>query len=144
MGEPFRLSPQGPVQAYQTFSVRNTSDRAVRTVCEEVYCQAWREGWESVIDESTDLGKSQAAYIRTQSGRTFREMRTEAGLTVFRFESGQRCFAEHQTRPELYLVRDGDFRGNPTGQRRVHTRAADWVEHMQEEFGKFDDDRRRG
>jgi hypothetical protein len=116
----------------------------VRTVCEQVACPAWRDGWESTIDERTDLGKAQAAYIRTRSGRTFREMRTEAGLTVFRFDSGQRCFAEHQTRPELYVVRDGDFRGNPTGRRRVHSRAADWVEHMQEEFGRFDEDRRRG
>src|SRR5687768_10313752 len=101
MGEPFRLSPQGPVGAYQTFSIRSRPDRAVKTVCERAGCEAWQQGWESVIDEASDLGKSQAAYIRTQSGRTFREMRTEAGLTVFRFESGQRCFAEHQTMPEL-------------------------------------------
>jgi hypothetical protein len=144
MAEPFRLPPQGPAQAYQTFSVRSPSDRMVRTVCEQVACQAWRQGWESVIDERTDLGKAQAQYIRHQSGRTFREQKTETGLTVFRFESGQRCFAEHQTRPELYLVRDGDFRGNPTGRRRVHTRPADWVEHMQEEFGRFQDDRKEG
>lgn len=143
MGEAFRLPPQGPAEAYQTFSVKSRPDRAVKTVCERVHCQAWREGWESVIDESTDLGKAQAQYIRTQSGRTFRELHTE-GLTVFRFESGQRCFAEHQTIPELYLVRDGDHRGNPTGQRRIHTRPGDWVEHMQEEFGRFDEDRRRG
>ncbi|MFD5631584.1 hypothetical protein [Streptomyces sp. NPDC127072] len=144
MGEPFRLPPRGPVQAYHTFSVRSRPDQAVRTVCEEVSCAGWREGWESAIDESTDLGKAQAAYIRTQAGRTFRELRTAAGLTVFRFESGQRCFADHKTRPELYLVRDGDFRGNPTGRRREHTRAADWVDHMQEEFGRFDADRHRG
>lgn len=144
MGEPFRLPPQGPVGAYQTFSVRSRPDKAVRTVCERVGCPAWREGWESVIDESTDLGRAQGEYIRLQSGRTFREQRTEAGLTVFRFESGQRCFAEHQTIPELYLVRDGDYRGNPTGRTRTHTRPADWVEHMQEEFGKFTDDRERG
>lgn len=144
MGEPFRLQPQGPPQAYQTFSVRSRPDKAVRTVCEQVACQAWRQGWESSIDERTDLGKAQAAYIRTESGRTFREMRTEAGLTVFRFESGQRCFADHKTRPELYLVRDGDFRGNPTGQRRQHVRAADWVDDMQEQLGRFNEDRRRG
>lgn len=144
MGEPFRLEPQGPVQAYQTFSVRSRPDKAVRTVCERVACTAWREGWESAIDERTDLGKAQAAYIRSQSGRTFREMRTEAGLTVFRFESGQRCFADHKTRPELYLVRDGDFRGNPTGRVRRHERPQDWVENVQEELGKFNDDRHRG
>ncbi|GGQ83834.1 hypothetical protein [Streptomyces flaveolus] len=144
MTEPFRLPAAGPVQAYQTFSVRSRPDQAVRTVCERVGCAAWRQGWDSTVDERTDLGAQQAAYIRTQSGRTFREMKTAAGLTVFRFESGQRCFAEHQTRPELYLVRDGDSRGNPTGRQRVHTRAADWVEHMQEEFGRFNEDRRRG
>lgn len=144
MGEPFRLPAQGPVGAYQTFSIRSRPDQAVRTVCEQVGCEAWRQGWESVIDESTDLGQQQAAYIRQQSGRTFREMRTEAGLTVFRFEAHQRCFADHKTRPELYLVRDGDYRGNPTGRRRVHTRASDWVEHMQEEFGRFRDDQDRG
>jgi hypothetical protein len=144
MAEPFRLPAQGPVGAYQTFSVRSPSDRMVKTVCEQVGCQAWRQGWESVIDERTNLGKAQGAYIRGQSGRTFREQKTDAGLTVFRFESGQRCFAEHQTRPELYLVRDGDYRGNPTGRRRVHVRPEDWVEHMQEEFGRFQDDRKEG
>lgn len=144
MSSPFRLPAQGPVQAYQTFTVRSRPDRTIKTVCEDVACEAWRKGWESAIDERTDLGQAQAAYIRTQSGRTFRELRTEAGLTVFRFEAGQRCFADHQTRPELYLVRDGDFRGNPTGRQRQHARAADWVEHMQEEFGRFSEDRRRG
>ncbi|MGY5048304.1 hypothetical protein ACWDE0_22130 [Streptomyces sp. 900105755] len=144
MGEAFRFEPQGPVGAYQTFSVRSRPDRAIKTVCERANCWAWRHGWESSFDESTDLGKAQAQYVRTQSGRTFREMRTAEGLTVFRFEPGQRCFAEHKTIPELYLVRDGDHRGNPTGQRRVHTRPADWVEHMQEEFGRFNEDRRRG
>jgi hypothetical protein len=144
MGEPNRLPPQGPREAYQTFTVRSRPDRQLKSACERAGCVAWRYGWESVIDESTDLGKQQAAYIRQTAGRTFKEQSTAAGLTVFRFESGQRCFAEHQSRPELYLVRDGDFRGNPTGRRRVHTRPADWVEHMQEEFGRFDEDRRRG
>ncbi|MFD5709480.1 hypothetical protein ACFWHW_03645 [Streptomyces pharetrae] len=144
MSDPFRLPAQGPVQAYQTFSVRSRSDRMIKTVCEKVGCAAWRLGWESVIDETTDLGRAQAQYIRTQSGRTFREQKTATGQTVFRFESGQRCFAEHQTRPELYLVRDGDHRGNPTGQKRQHANAADWVDHMQEELGRFNEDRRRG
>ncbi len=144
MAEPFRLPPQGPVQAYQTFAVRSRPDQMVKAVCEQVGCPAWRQGWESVIDERTDLGRAQGAYIRGQSGRTFREQLRGDGLTVFRFESGQRCFAEHQTRPELYLVRDGDHRGNPTGRRRVHVRPADWVEHMQEEFGRFNEDRQRG
>ncbi|MET8475433.1 hypothetical protein ABZY90_19545 [Streptomyces sp. NPDC006422] len=144
MGEANRLPAQGPVAAYQTFSVRSRPDKAVRTVCERIGCPAWLSGWESVIDERTALGQAQAAYIRGESGRTFREQRRGDGLTVFRFEARQRCFADHQTIPELYLVRDGDHRGNPSGRRRLHQNPADWVEHMQEEFGRLEDDRRRG
>lgn len=139
-----RIVPSAPVQAYQTFQIMAPKDRAVKAACEQVGCQAWARGWESHIDEGTDLGKRQAAFIRTKSGRTFHEQKTAAGITVFRFESGQRCFAEHQTRPELYVVKDGDWRGNPTGRRREHTRAADWVEDFQDNQGRIADQREKG
>lgn len=130
--------------AYQTYSITVPRDTLVRAACEQVGCAAWRHGWESTIDESTELGQRQAAYIRQTSGRTFREQRTDAGLTVFRFESGQRCFADHQTRPELYAVRDGDWRGNPTGRTRQHTRAADWVEDFGEHQLRLVDQQQKG
>jgi len=139
-----RIEPNLPVGAYQTYSITADRDTAVVAACEQVGCEAWQHGWDSIIDESTELGRSQAQYIRTESRRTFREMRTDAGLTVFRFESGQRCFAEHRTRPEIYLVRDGDWRGNPTGRRREHTRPADWVEDMQENQGRLTDLQQKG
>lgn len=139
-----RIEPNLPVGAYQTYSITAQQDVAVVAACEQVGCEAWRHGWDSVIDESTQLGQQQAAYIRTQSRRTFREARTDAGLTVFRFEAHQRCFAEHRTRPEIYLVRDGDWRGNPTGRRRQHTRPADWVEDMQENQGRLIEAQERG
>lgn len=139
-----RIEPNLPVGAYQTYSITAPRDVTVIAACEQVECPQWRNGWDSVIDERTDLGTTQAAYIRGQSGRTFREMRTDAGLTVFRFESGQRCFAEHRTRPEIYLVRDGDWRGNPTGRRRQHTRPADWVEDMAENQGRLIDLQQKG
>lgn len=143
VGEPFRPNdPAMPVQAYQTWSVKSRPDRAVKTVCERVACRAWKYGWESVIDESTQFGREQAAYIRS-SRRTFREQRNGAGLTVFRFESGQRCFAEHQTMPEKYVVRGGDYRG-VVGPVRVHAHAADWVEHVQEHMGRLLDERNKG
>lgn len=134
-----------PAESYQTYSITQPTDRTVVAACEQVGCQAWQHGWESVIDESTQLGKDQAAYIRSVSRRTFREQRTEAGLTVFRFESGQRCFAEHRTRPELYAVRDGDCaRGNPTGRVRQHSRAADWVEDFGEHQLRLVDQKKEG
>lgn len=139
-----RIDPNLPVHAYQTYSITQPADVLVRAACERVGCAAWRNGWESVIDETTPLGRQQAAYIRGQSGRTFREQKTAAGLTAFRFESGQRCFAEHKTRPELYAVRDGDWRGNPTGRQRQHQRPIDWVEDFGEHQQRIADQQQKG
>lgn len=130
--------------AYQTYRISSPRDTLVRAACEQVGCAAWRHGWESTIDEGTDLGKQQATYIRTKSGRTFREQRNAAGLTVFRFEAHQRCFADHQTRPELFIVRDGDWRENPTGRTRQHTRPQDWVEDFGEHQLLLTDSRKKG
>ncbi|SCK20075.1 hypothetical protein YUYDRAFT_02079 [Streptomyces sp. ScaeMP-e48] len=130
--------------AYQTYSIAQPSDTLVRAACEQAGCQAWARGWQSTIDESTPLGQQQAAYIRSQSGRTFREQRTTAGLTVFTFEAHQRCFTEHQTRPQLFAVRDGDWRGNPTGRTRQHQRAEDWVEDFGEHQLRLSDQQQKG
>jgi hypothetical protein len=161
MRGPNRPQPVGPPSAYKTYQVTSPPDTHVVVVCEQVGCLAWRNGWDTVVDERTHLltdpdamyaeatrlghepseagavlrelillGVRQAEYIRSgQSGRSFRELRTEDGRTVFRFDSHQRCFAEHRSRAELYVVRDGDWRGNPRGTApRQHVRAADWVE----------------
>ncbi len=95
-------------------------------------------GWTTLIDERTELGMGQAYYIRKQSGRRFREMRQADGRTEFLFEPGQRCFKSHEhririERPEIYVVRDGDARGNPRGTAaRRHASAADWQEDFAE------------
>jgi len=121
-----RIQPLGPARAYRTFQIVAPPDKTVAAACEKVGCQAWLHGWDTVIDESTQLGAQQAAYIRTESRRTFRETRRGDGMTVFRFESRQRCFAEHRTRPEIYLVKDGDWRQSRNPHR--HAGPADWVE----------------
>jgi hypothetical protein len=123
-----RLPPALPVDDYKTYAIRSPSDLTIKVACHLAGCDHWRIGWESIFDESTDLGQRQADYVRRRSGRTFSEYRTEAGLTVFRFASGQRCFREHHTRRERFIVRGGDWRGNPRGDRREHARPADWVE----------------
>lgn len=131
-----RITPALPVHAYQTYQVVAPQATHWRpATCAEVDCQAYTGGWRSLIDEATELGKRQAHYIRRESGRKFAEHRDEAGLTVFEFEAGQRCFAPHQARtgrPEVYLVRGGDWRGNPAGQVRKHVRAEDWLEDFAE------------
>ncbi|RKN61859.1 hypothetical protein D7231_31805 [Streptomyces klenkii] len=139
-----RVPPLHAVGAYQTYSISSPTDRTVRAACEQAGCLAWRYGWESVIDERTELGRQQAHYIRYRARRTFAEQRRADGMTVFRFESGQRCFQEHRTRPELYVVRDGDFRGNPTGRTRRHQNPRDWVEDFGEHQLRLVDQQKKG
>lgn len=138
-----RIEPAGPVGAYKTYAVRQPSDQTVVLACETVGCLAWRYGWDTTVDERTELGMQQAAYIRQRSMRTHRELRTAEGLTVFRFESGQRCFADHRTRPQRYLTRAGDHRGN-LGLIREHTRSQDWVEDFAEHQQQLADRIERG
>lgn len=138
-----RIEPNLPARAYQTYTIASPHDRTVKAACEQVGCAAWRHGWESAIDEATDLGRQQAHYIRTGSGRTFTEHRSAAGLTVFRFEPRQRCFADHRTRPESYAVLGGDWRRN-TGLLRRHIRPADWVEDFGEHQQRIADQREKG
>ncbi|MET8987759.1 hypothetical protein ABZW49_20120 [Nonomuraea wenchangensis] len=143
-----RITPALPVQAFQTYQVVAPPATHWRAAtCAEADCPAYLHGWRSVIDERTDLGQKQAHYIRRESGRRFAEDRDPAGLTVFAFEAGQRCFAPHQVRtarPEVYLVRGGDWRGNPTGQVRRHANAEDWVEDFQEHQGRLAETIERG
>lgn len=129
-----------PVQAMQTYSlIRPHGDPQwwQPATCDEVACALHRGGWRTTVDEATALGQQQAHYIRRESGRSFVEHRRPDGLTAFTFDAGQECFASgsHRrpvAREPLYVVRGGDYRGNPLQRRRVHARPADWVEDFAE------------
>jgi len=136
MTGPTRIAPRLPVEAVQTYAIRAPKGTHHRTAsCAEADCPNLQHGWRSVIDEATDLGAAQATYIRRESGRKFTEERDPAGLTVFTFEAWQRCFAEHTVpleREPFYVVRGGDWRGNPRGEIRRHANGDDWVEDFAE------------
>ena len=121
------------MRATRDYALVMPKDTFVRAACEQVGCAAFRSGWETTVDEATPLGRLQAAYIRQQSGRTFTEHRSGA-LTVFRFASGQRCFAEHRTRPGRYFVRGV----------REHAGVEDWIEDIAEHVTTIEDLRKRG
>ena len=132
-----------PAQVYQTYTYRRRSDQLVRAACEEVGCPAWRYGWETKVDEGTDLGRAQAAYIRRRAGRTFTEHRTVEGVTVFRFEARQRCFADHRTLPEAFTVLNGDP-AHFGGVRRRHVNGLDWAEDFAAHLDLVNEQRRKG
>jgi len=155
MGRPItRVAPALPVGVMQTYSVSSPIQTHTRPAsCAEVQCPPHVHGWQTVVDETSPLGQMQADYVRAEclpesapaqpgdGRRRYTEHRDELGMTVFRFGPGQRCFpteAEpdgHRVpldRPEVYTVRGGDWRGNPTGAFRRHARPEDWVEDFAE------------
>jgi hypothetical protein len=131
-----RIEPAMPVQSYKTYEIRAPRSTHFRPAsCMEFGCLAHRNGWATLIDPSTPLGEQQAYYIRKQSGRKYVEESLGPNALRFTFEAGQRCFAKHEVpigKPELFVVRDGDWRGNPTGRVRRHVQATDWVDDFAE------------
>lgn len=137
-----------PVGVYQTFSlVRPRTEQFWRkATCDEVDCIRKRMGWRTVLDVGTATGARTAKWIVDHSGR-HGSIERAGNQVTFTFQAGQDCFEQHKValeREPLYIVRDGDHRGNPTGRRRVHQRGADWVENMQEDLDKFRQARKQG
>lgn len=124
----------------RAYRVHMPHDVTVVAACEDVGCDQWRSGWETVADEETEQGAMVAAWIRSgQSGRTFRELVVVAGQpAVFRFDSGQRCFQEHRTRPGQLLVYN---RGRGV---REHVSLANLAEDYTEHVGRLADMEQRG
>ena len=124
-----RVAPALPVSSYKTYSIKSPLASHWRDAsCAEYGCTAYANGWQTKVDEATELGQKQAHYIRKQSGRGFTEQR-EGVITVFSFEPGQTCFAPgHRVpsgREHIYTVRGGDWRGATGDIRKV----ALWLGH---------------
>jgi len=149
MPEPFRpIAPQGPVQAYKTYAVRQPlATHWRKATCEEINCPAFLNGWVTRVP----WGSPEADYII--AGRHRRRFKETTGIDSaereFMFAPGQPCWraSEHQAplgRPPLFIVRGGDYRGNPAGDRRVHVRAEDWRDDLGEHLIMIKDRQARG
>ena len=137
----FRIQPAGPAHAYRTFQVKVPRGPEFQrpATCEQVDCEHWLHGWQTLVDATnTDLLEALRA-----SGRPYTEIVDDgqpfALIRVFTFAPGTPCFRASQHRvavrpdvPQLFVVRGGDWRGNPTGEWRIHQRPDDWVEDLQE------------
>ena len=120
----------GP-EHYKTYQVAAPLATHYRkATCKEVQCDAWAKGFVSKIDVSTPLGQRQAKYIEGKSGRRF--LSTQDGTVItYRFPFGQECFRPHHVpleREPFFVVKGGDFRGNPRGIPAVRRSMSDWVD----------------
>lgn len=148
MRELNRAQPLLPVTAVKTYEIRQPLATHFRpATCAEVNCQHHLKGWRTRIEKILDADGKFEHAVRT-SGRRFTEIREE-GAILFVFPAGQRCFkaGSHRLalgREPFYLVRGGDFRGNPRGENLTHSRAAHWVEDFAIHQGTIADAIRRG
>lgn len=127
-----RIQPALRPDQYRTFAVSAPlATHFVAASCEDVDCPAFVGGWRTTLDLSTELGQAQAHFIRRDSGRGY----SEPVPGVFEFTPGQACFqaASHRRRadrPELFLVRDGDWRTPRAPVERMT--AESWVSRFRE------------
>jgi len=118
--------PSLPAAAMKTWQIIRPRERSS---CQAAGCRAYQNGWRTVVDAD------KAEMVRHLTGYQFTEARLPEGLYEFTFPAGQECFlgrAGQHSRPlddrSRLIERGGDWRGNPTGMFREHTRADDWVD----------------
>lgn len=141
-----RIPPQGQVGNYRTFQIAVPLKTHWRpATCAEVSCPQYLNGWRVRLDQ---LSPPMQHAART-SGRKFLELDVSEDEHWLVFEAGQPCFraSEHRIKldkQEIYIARDGDYRGNPTGRVRRHTRPEFWTEEFNENQGRIEQARQQG
>ncbi len=132
------------VTAYKTYAVRTPRTSTERISCAVAECERHRTGWRTVLDTALEAHLRVARWVRDESGRRFTWTMVGTVIT-FDFPPGQTCFQEHRraVRPALYVVRDGDHRGNPTG-RKVRLTERQWLDDFGEHQEKLAAEQQRG
>jgi hypothetical protein len=136
----------GP-ESYKTYEIRQPLASHFRpATCEEIACPDYVHGWKVRVEGLP----AELLHAAKTSGRSYQEMHIAEGETWLHFTAGQPCFraSQHRVavgRPPLYVVRDGDRRGNPRGTKaRLHQKADFWVEDFAEHQDRLADAQRRG
>lgn len=133
----FRPDPRLPAYAMTTYRIVSPRDQSIIAACQAVGCAHWRDGWDNILDLAVPAHAKVAEFFRSgKAERTYREIPGGGTIVVFRFDAHQRCFQEHRTRPQVFIKRGGDWRGNPRQEFVRHRTAADW----QEDFAEHQDE----
>lgn len=141
-----RLPPQGQVQDYKTYQINCPVSTHWRpATCAEKDCPDYLNGWRVRVEGLPP----EMLHAAKTSGRKFSELHISETENWLVYEAGQPCFraSQHKAllgKQEIFIVRDGDWRGNPTGRRRLHTRPEFWVEDMAENQDKVAKQTQRG
>jgi hypothetical protein len=145
--QPSRPDPLMDPQYYKTYAVVSPLATHWRpATCAETDCPHYLNGWGVRVENCTpDL-----LHAARTSGRRYREVHVSEHENWLAFEPGQPCFRAGQHRiqvgrPPLYLVRDGDHRGNPRRTKtRQHLNPQTWVDDFAEHQQALADEIEKG
>lgn len=142
-----RPTPKMDPQYYKTYAVVSPLTTHWRpATCAETNCPHYLNGWGVRIENLTP----ELRHAATTSGRKYRLEIVSATESWLVFEAGQPCFraSQHRVqlgRPPLFLVRDGDHRGNPRRTKtRQHLNPQTWVDDFAEHQQKLADEIEKG
>lgn len=126
-----RIAPALPASAMKTYSISAPKTTHTRpATCAEVDCADYANGWRV---SAQAIGERELAMFR-KGGWTWTVLDISEAERWYIFPPGQRCFrfATHRAsleREPFYLVKGGDWRGDPRGiGTKQHVRAEDWVD----------------
>jgi len=133
-----RLAPNAGPENFKTFERRAPlSSHWRKATCEEVLCDDYVHGFVLTIDLSTDLGQRQYDYVKHDGSRSCSIHRSGMNMLSCVYRPGNAGFKpthDHRIpigRPAIFLVAEGDFRGNPRGiPVRVHRTGVDWADEF--------------
>lgn len=147
MSAPFRPEPVLRAEHMKTYAIVRKDGLHYRpATCAEVECPQWAHGWQTRVPTGSDLDK----YLASKAhGRAFTYGFREKGERTYLFPSGQECFRSSMHRVPIerepfFVVRDGDWRGNPRGTAAVNRRPDDWVDDFANHQQRIADARDRG
>ena len=131
-----RIMPKLGPEAYKSYSWRQPLETHFRRVsCADVQCGDYRNGWVTVVDTATELGRRQYDYLSHDRTRTYQMEKSGTSLVSFTYPPGSQPFdsSRHEHHKPIgydpiMLVAGGDFRGNPRGTQPVVMRPADFVD----------------
>jgi len=148
-----RITPRLGPEYYQSYTMSLPLSTHWRpATCEEVDCPDFINGFVLTVDTSTDLGQKQYYYVTHDKSRKYSMQRLNQYTYKFIYGPGNNPFAgpahEHRLpigREPYWLVRGGDWRGNPRGiETRVHTKPEFWVEDCADNQQKLAEFEKRG
>lgn len=135
-----RVTPTLPVNAMQSYGILAPLESHWRRAsCEEIGCVDHHYGWVLPL-EGLDAGD---IWQARNCGRRYHQQTNEDGKVFLHYEAGQPCFRARThririDRPELFVVRGGDWRGVDRDQRSIRFSSADaWQDHMHTTLDKI-------